>query len=153
MDSPAAPDALLARGVSPHVASRLAGNGQYCLDKAVECDRKAAEASNRLAILAALLVPLTTTDDLTRSKRGVSVQLLTGFASVRNETRLSRNCRNVTVAECWYCTVAGIAPLGQSIISHDPARLVIALHKKAPVTVSWPGAFHSAGRVMSFTAT
>ena len=25
--------------------------------------------------------------------------------------------------------------------NHDPARLVIALHKKAPVTVSRPGAF------------
>ena len=31
---------------------------------------------------------------------------------------------------------------GQAINNHDPARLVIALHKKAPVTVSRPGAFH-----------
>ena len=35
-----------------------------------------------------------------------------------------------------------IAPLGQAISNHDPARLVISLHKKAPVTVSRPGAFH-----------
>jgi hypothetical protein len=53
-----------------------------------------------------------------------------------------RNCKNVTVAECCHGTIAGIAPRGQAINNHDPARLVIALHKKAPVTVSRPGAFH-----------
>jgi hypothetical protein len=44
VDSPAAPDALLAHGVSPMLHDRLPGNRQYCLDKAVECDRKAAQA-------------------------------------------------------------------------------------------------------------
>jgi hypothetical protein len=48
------------------------------------------------------------------------------------------NCKNVTVAECCDYTVAGIAPLGQANNNHDPARLVIALHKKAPVTVCRP---------------
>ena len=44
VDSPAALDALLAHGVSPMLPDRLPGNRQYCLDKAVECDRKAAQA-------------------------------------------------------------------------------------------------------------
>ena len=43
-----------------------------------------------------------------------------------------------------------IAPLGQARDNHDLAKLVIALHEKAPVTA---GAFHQTVRVMSFTAT
>jgi hypothetical protein len=50
--------------------------------------------------------------------------------------------QNVTVAECWFRNVAEIALLRQAVSNHDPARLVIALHKKAPVTVSRPEAFH-----------
>jgi hypothetical protein len=63
--------------------------------------------------------------------------------------------KNVTVVECCDYTLAGIASLGQAEDNHDPARLVIALHEKAPVTASRPGAFHYAFRVkpMSFIAT
>ena len=32
-----------------------------------------------------------------------------------------------------------IGPLGHAINNHDPAKLVIALHRKAPVTVSGAG--------------
>jgi hypothetical protein len=35
------------------------------------------------------------------------------------------------------------------MMNHDPARLVIALHKKAPVTVCGPGAFTARSRVIA----
>jgi hypothetical protein len=60
------------------------------------------------------------------------------FACLKCRVTVFGNCKNITVAECCDCAVAGIAPLGQSKDNHDLARFVIALHKKAPVTVYRP---------------
>ena len=60
------------------------------------------------------------------------------FACLKCRATVFGNGKNITVAECCNCTVAGIAPLGQSKDNHDLARFVIALHKKAPVTVYRP---------------
>ena len=67
-------------------------------------------------------------------------------------------CRNVTVVESYSYTVAKMTTAALSFAHHDPARFVMSLHKKAPVTacrssgLSTP-VIQSRGEPMSFIAS
>jgi hypothetical protein len=63
-------------------------------------------------------------------------------------------CKNVTVAECWFRTVAEITDAALHSTQSRIARLVIALHNKAPVAACrLPGLSLTRIGVMSFIAT
>jgi hypothetical protein len=80
-----------------------------------------------------------------------SARLLKKF--LRNRIRRAFYDKNVTVSECWFCSVAGITAIGQAISNHDPARFRDCAAQESPDGRVPSGLSTQAIRPMSFIAT